>query len=79
MAAAYKPNGPFQTTKTNVLLSPEEDGQEGEVLRDGRRVCQATRPVTGKEEDDDDDDDDDMFLLIYSIVNNQWISCSVAK
>jgi len=56
LAAPYKPNGPLQTTKTKALLSPEEEGQEGDVLRDGRRACQVTRPVTGKEEDDDDGD-----------------------
>jgi hypothetical protein len=57
-------------------MSPEEEGQERDFLRDGRRVCQATRPVTGKE---GDDYDDDMFLLVFSVVNNLWISCSVAK
>jgi hypothetical protein len=58
LAAPCKPNGPLQTTNTHALLSLEEEGQEGDVLKDGRSACQGNRPVTGREGDDDDDDDD---------------------
>ena len=36
-----------------VTASPEEDGQEGDLRRDGGRPEQITRSVTEKEEDDD--------------------------
>ena len=59
-------------------MSPQEDGQQGDLQRDRRRPYQVTRPITGKYDDgggggDDgggggDDDDGEVICVTQQTV-----------